>query len=126
MCPVCHADGMSGKMKLFPEVVRLLPWSVLILDCPVRLSTSSDNTHSLSPHFHPLKKKRNDNGFYLMFFLLSHFPICSPICQCHPCSRLTECSFTPENRVPLTTDDVVDHDDGLHDCKLICCLFPHR
>ena len=71
-----------------------------------------------SPHFHPFKKD-NDNGFYLMFFLLSHFPICSTICQCHLRVRLSECSFTPAHRVVLTTDDDVDRGDGLHECKFI-------
>lgn len=75
-----------------------------------------------SPHFHPFKKD-NDNGFYLMFFFLSHFPICSPICQCHLCPRLNECSFTPANRVVLTTDDNVDRGDGLHECKFIYVAF---
>lgn len=54
-----------------------------------------------------------------MFFLLSHFPICNPICQCHLCLRLSECSFTPANRVVLTTDDDVDRGDGLRECKFI-------
>lgn len=75
-----------------------------------------------SPHFHPFKKV-NDNGFYLMFFLLSHFPICSPICHCHLPLRLNECSFTPANRVDLTTDDDVDRGDGLRECKFIYVAF---
>ncbi len=80
-----------------------------------------------SPHFHPFKKD-NDNGFYLMFFLLSHFPICSPICQCHLCPRLSECSFTPATRVVLTSDDDVDRGDGLHECKFIyvALLLPNQ
>ena len=117
------ADGMSGEMKLFPEVVRLLRSSVLVLDCSVRLSTSSADSPTLFSSF-PLLQKVNDNGFYLMFFsLLSHFPICSTICQCHLCLGLSECSFTLANRVVLTTDDDVDRGDGLHEWKFIYVAF---
>lgn len=125
------ADGMSGKMKLFPRSCQIAAQL-----CPRIGLQRSISLHLLltappsSPHFHPFKKKRgkkeekvNDNGFYLMFFLLSHFPICGPICQCHLCLTLRECSFTPANRVLLTTDDDVDRGDGLHECKFIYVAF---
>lgn len=116
--PCMAADEMSGEMKLFPEVVRLLCSSVLVLDFSVRLSTSLPDSPTFfsSP---PPQKKRKDNGFYLMFFLLSHFPIYSHICQCHPRPRLSECSSTPQSKVVLTIDDDVYRCDGLHEWKFI-------
>lgn len=60
---------------------------------------------SISLHFHliapllsfpPLSEIGSVNGFYLMFFLLSHSPICSPICQCHLSLWLSEFSFTQQ------------------------------
>lgn len=98
----------------------------------LHLSTSSADSPTLFSSFPPLQKKRNggkkeekvnDNGFYLIFFLLSHFPICGPICQCHLCLTLRECRFTPADRVLLTTDDDVDRGDGLYECKFIYVAF---
>lgn len=91
-------DGMSGMMKLFP-VVRV----VLVLDCSVHLYIFFWQSHSCLVISTP-SKNGNDNGFYLMFFLLPHSPICSPICQCHLCLRLSEFSFTLQTVLflPLT------------------------
>lgn len=92
--------------------------TVMSISLHLRLTAPPFSIHF--PSFRKKKTKkepRNDNGFYLMFFLLSHFPICWPIHQCHLCIRLTECSFTSASRVVLTTDDDVDRGDWLHECK---------
>lgn len=76
------ANGMSGKMKLLPEF------------CSICLSTFRSDGPTLVLSFPPLSEVGNVNGFYLMFFLLSHSPIWSPICQCHPRLWLSEFGFT--------------------------------
>lgn len=85
---------LSVEMKLLPEVGRLLPSSVLVLDYSVHLSTSS--TDSSAPFFsYPtLHRKINENGFYFVFFSLSPFTILNSICHCHLCLEMSECKRT--------------------------------
>lgn len=61
--------------------------------CSICLCTFRSDGPTLVLSFPPLSEVGNVNGFYLMFFLLTHSPIWSPICQCHPRLWLSEFSF---------------------------------
>lgn len=61
--------------------------------CSICLPTFRCDGPTLVLSFPPLSEVGNVNGFYLMFFLLSHSPIWSSICQCHARLWLNEFGF---------------------------------
>ena len=86
-------------------------------DCIAAAPVSYWTPQSSSPP--PRLWEKAANGFYLMFFPLSHFPILGVVCQRHSSLRRRKCSSTPQRRLVLTIDDDVDQGDGLHEWKFI-------